>query len=272
MSQPSVAAYFSTRKRAASEELRGKAKVLILDQEQSKGSGVSTEKYRSSQSSESSTLLTSVPEDVFNEESSSPKLLYKPKDSNVETSSTLKSNSAVRNIVFDPPKTGTQKTPKMNTRTRARTRKLSTEEGQTDIRETLRKQADGTNSDSKKVPFEKKGLLSPKKRSSTFKNVRTPKKGEKSEVESEPPAAGSVTPKKAPRIDGAAIKEMSFLEIKNRINQSSRMAEIKASIDRIRKCDEKLTKLQAQNEKKEIADQKPHIRKFEKIQLEIPVR
>ncbi|XP_033212885.1 DNA replication factor Cdt1 isoform X2 [Belonocnema kinseyi] len=157
----------------------------------------------------------------------------------------------------------------MPPRTRLRSRKLSTEEGQTDIRETLKK---SENLDSKNVPFEKKGLLSPKKRcASPKKHVRTPKKGENKESQIESPAAGSVTPKKAPRIELPSRKDLSFIEIKNRINQSSRLAEIKASIDRIRNCDEKLTRLQAQNEKKPIQPQRPQIRKFETIELEIPI-
>ena len=266
MSQPSVASFFSTRKRAASEELRNKAKVLVLHQEE-RSTSLNIEKS-----------LAPVPEDASNfssEESSSPKLLYACKDSDDVGPSCLKANSAVRNIIFDlskgdSVKTGTPKTPKMPPKTRLRSRKLSTEEGQTDIRETLKK---SDSLDGQNVPFEKKGLLSPKKRSApSNKNVRTAKKGENREGESEPPAAGSVTPKKAPRIDGHSIKELSFIEIKNRINQSSRLAEIKASIDRFKNADEKLTKLQAQNEKKQIHSQRPHIRKFDKIELEIPIR
>lgn len=261
MSQPSVAAYFTTRKRAASEEIRNKAKVLCLDEENTRNSSITSEKLRDLHTFESSTL-TVVPEDVSSENSSSPKHSYKCKDTDVDSPAT-KSNSAVRNIIFDVQKPGTPKTPRMNTRTRSRSRKLSCEEGQTDIRETLLK-LDGSNS-GKNVIFEKKGLLSPKKRSSSSRSLRTPKKNEQ-----EAPAAGSVTPKKAPRIQEPIRKELNFIEIKNRINQSSRLAEIKERIDKIRNCDEKLTKLQAQNDKQ--PRQKSQIQKFDQIQLEIPVR
>ncbi|XP_043474201.1 DNA replication factor Cdt1 [Leptopilina heterotoma] len=248
MSQPSVAAYFTTRKRAASEEIRNKSKVLCLDQE-TRNSSISYDSHR-----ETSTSLTIVPEECSNES------LYKNTD--VESPSVKSNNSAVRNIIFDLQKPGTPKTPRMNTRTRSRSRKLSSEEGQVDIRESLKK-IDGTSSN-KNVVFEKKGLLSPKKRSSSSRNLRTPKKNEQDEA----PAAGSVTPKKAARIEKT---DLSFVEIKNRINQSSRLAEIKERINKIRNCDEKLTQLQAQNERKQLPDHKPQIQRFDKIQLEIPV-
>lgn len=263
MSQPSVAAYFTTRKRAASEEIRNKAKVLCLDQETTttRNSSISQDKFVDLQK-ESSTLLTIVPEDISNENSTSPKQFSKGKSTDVD-SPAVKSNSAVRNIIFDLQKPGTPKTPRMNTRARTRSRKLSCEEGQTDIRETFMK-FDGT-STNKNVIFEKKGLLSPKKRPSSSRSLRTPKKNEQ-----EAPAAGSVTPKKTPRIDAPIRTDLNFAEIKNKINQSSRLAEIKERINKIRNCDEKLTQLQAQNDKKQ--EQKPHIQKFDQIQLEIPVR
>lgn len=250
MSQPSVAAYFTTRKRAASEEIRNKSKVLCLDQE-ARNSSIAYDLHR-----ETSTSLTIVPEECSNESLC--------KNTDVESPSMVKANnSAVRNIIFDLQKSATPKTPRMNTRTRTRSRKLSCEEGQVDIRESLKK-IDGTSSN-KNVLFEKKGLLSPKKRSSSSRNLRTPKKNEQDEA----PAAGSVTPKKAARIEKT---DLSFIEIKNRINQSSRLAEIKQRINKIRNCDEKLTQLQAQNEKKQLPEQKPQIQRFDKIQLEIPVR
>lgn len=249
MSQPSVAAYFTTRKRAASEEIRNKSKVLCLDQE-ARNSSIAYDLHR-----ETSTSLTIVPEECSNESLC--------KNTDVESPSMVKANnSAVRNIIFDLQKSATPKTPRMNTRTRTRSRKLSCEEGQVDIRESLKK-IDGTSSN-KNVLFEKKGLLSPKKRSSSSRNLRTPKKNEQDEA----PAAGSVTPKKAARIEKT---DLSFIEIKNRINQSSRLAEIKQRINKIRNCDEKLTQLQAQNEKKQLPEQKPQIQRFDKIQLEIPV-
>lgn len=67
---------------------------------------------------------------------------------------------------------------------------------------------------------------------------------------------------------------MSLREIKDRINRSSRLSELKASIDRIKKCEQKL---EALNKKPQTLDdhheatKAPKIQKFERLELEVPV-
>ncbi|XP_011313756.1 DNA replication factor Cdt1 isoform X2 [Fopius arisanus] len=207
MSQPTVTSFFHTRKRQATDELRNKAKVLILEQR---------------------TRPKSIEERV---------------------------NSVVRNIQFD----AKTRTPRMATRARAtRSRKPSVAEGQQDIRDSFSKiNEDKT---SKNVIFEKKGLLSPRKATSK-------------EEGTEEPAAGSTTPKRS-ILERVGRSELSLREIKDRINRSSRLAELKASIDRIKKCEEKLEGLQRKEkgeESQENDGMPPKIRKFEKIELEVPV-
>ncbi|KOC63242.1 DNA replication factor Cdt1 [Habropoda laboriosa] len=67
-------------------------------------------------------------------------------------------------------------------------------------------------------------------------------------------------------MDRLVKKELSFTEIKSRVNKSSRLMELKASIARFKNCEQRLEQVQKQNDIK-----KPQIQKFEKIQLEIPV-
>lgn len=263
MSQPLVTSYFNTRKRPATDDLRNKAKVLLLDREDSKTVSNQSENQVNKDSSELSGSLTPIQEEQAM--GTSPKvILVSGKES--KGNRTVKSNSAVRNIQFDSPKTNAQKILKNNARTRVtRSRKLSGQEGQTDIRESFQKVTEDT--DAKKVLFEKKGALSPRK-----KCPETPKKNTSSietvtSVFNDQIPSNCTTPKKSSAMDKLAKQELSLNEIKNRINKSSRLMELKASIARFKNCEQKLEKLQKQNEIK-----KPQIQKFEKIQLEIPVR
>lgn len=242
MSQPSIAAYFNTRKRQASDDLRNKAKVLVLEQSQTK--------FTDSQNQISIKEETpeSFPSPVHEEKTmgTSPKVVLVA-SKEVTNTDAPQSNPAVRNIQFDSPKGTGQKTPKSNQRARiTRSRKLSGHDGQADIRESFQKIKEEEIS-SNKIPFEKKGALSPRKKPSTEEEC----------------AAGCVTPKKNSIMEK---RELSLNEIKKRINKSSRLMELKASIARIKNCDQRLEQLKKQNEVK-----KPQIDKFEKIQIEIPV-
>ncbi|XP_034182262.1 chromatin licensing and DNA replication factor double parked [Osmia lignaria lignaria] len=263
MSQPLVTSYFNTRKRPATDDLRNKAKVLLLDREDSKSVSNQSENQVNKDSSELSGSLTPIQEEQAM--GTSPKVILasgkEPKGNR-----SVKSNSAVRNIQFDSPKTNAQKALKNNARTRVtRSRQLSGQEGQTDIRESFQKVTE--DADAKKVLFEKKGALSPRK-----KCPETPKKNSSSiettvtSVFNDQIPPNCTTPKKSSAMDKLAKQELSLNEIKNRINKSSRLMELKASIARFKNCEQKLEKLQKQNEIK-----KPQIQKFEKIQLEIPV-
>lgn len=234
MSQPSVTAYFNTRKRQATEDLRGKAKVLLLDQEQIK---VNKE----------SGLQLKTPN------LESPKIVSEKQEENMGTSPKVM-------IVQGKPT-------KVLTRSRATPVRKSSQDGQVDIRNSFLKM--GNDVGEKKVLFEKKGILSPQK-----KLPSTPKKdknisGDKeiiNNMTNEEIVHEFITPKKMSNKSNSVKNNLDFNEIKNRINKSSRLAELKASIDRIRKCDQRLNELQKQND-----FNKPQIQKFEKIQLEVPV-
>ncbi|XP_015127804.1 DNA replication factor Cdt1 [Diachasma alloeum] len=235
MSQPTVTSFFHTRKRQATDELKNKAKVLILEQERTRSKGIEVSKPA---------------KDAETSDSSSPKLVF-TSDPKPE-----KLNSVVRSIQFDAKSSPRAR---MTTRGRAtRSRKGSAQEGQQDIRESFQKINEEKTS--KNVVFEKKGLLSPRKA------ISTPNEAQSAPETSEEPAAGSTTPKSS--LERVGRSQLSLREIKDRINRSSRLAELKASIDRIKRCEEKLENLRKDEEDKGMP---PKIRKFERIELEVPV-
>lgn len=251
MSQPSVTAYFNTRKRQATDDLRNKAKVLLLDREESRV--VSSQSPTKEGNLESSETLTPIQEEKIMEVS--PKIVTVP-DKELATDHTLKPNTVVRNIQFDSPKSSAQKTSKHNVRARVtRTRKSSSEEGQVDIRESFQKITEDL--DIKKVLFEKKGALSPRK-----KLPGTPKKDNDS---GESSLTNCTTPKKSSTMDKPAKQEQSLNDIKNQITKSFKFSELKTSLARLKNYEQRLDQLHKN-------DKKPQIQKFEKIQLEIPVR
>ncbi|XP_043248436.1 DNA replication factor Cdt1 [Colletes gigas] len=263
MSQPSVTAYFNTRKRQATDDLKSKAKVLLIERDQSRLVSSQIRNTRNDDNSEHSDSLTAIQEEK--KMGTSPKIILVPARELVDNRA-VKSNPAVRNIQFDSPKGNAQKTSRSNARIRATcTQKLSQQEGQTDIRDSFHKIAE--NLEGNKVLFKKKGSLSPKK-----KLPGTPKKNNASvenssvNILNSRSAVNSTTPKKSSTMDKLAQQDLSLNEIKNRINKSSRLNELKASIARFRNCEQKLEKLQKQDNIK-----KPQIQKFEKIELEIPL-
>ncbi|XP_076482067.1 chromatin licensing and DNA replication factor double parked [Bombus vancouverensis nearcticus] len=250
MSQPSVTAYFNTRKRQATDDLRNKAKVLLLDREESRV--VSSQSPTKEGNLESSGTLTPIQEEETM--GLSPKIVAVP-DKELATDHTLKPNTVVRNIQFDSPKSSAQKTPKHNVRARVtRTRKSSSEEGQVDIRESFQKITE--DSDIKKVLFEKKGALSPRK-----KLPGTPKKNNDS---GESSLTNCTTPQKSSTMGKLAKQELSLNDIKSKITKSSKFSELKTSLARLKNYEQRLEQLHKN-------DKKPQIQKFEKIQLEIPV-
>lgn len=251
MPQPSVTAFFNSRKRQASDEIRNKSKVLILDR---------STKNTPSQKIETISLEKTetegrTPQPISGELSqgpASPKLVYA---TSFETDIARSASRA-------------KMTPKASARIRAtRAKKFALQEGQTDIRDTLAKMnADSPNQATPKViPFEKMGLLSPRKKnpseSATTNNETAMDKTE------EAPAAGSITPKKSLVPERLSRRELNLGEIKKRINTSSRLNELKASIARFRKCEEKIEQLEKKHE-----SNKPQIRKFQSIEVEVPLR
>ncbi|XP_034944102.1 DNA replication factor Cdt1 [Chelonus insularis] len=257
MSQPSVTAYFNTRKRQATDELRNKSKVVVLEHE----------RMRITCNGEIKKELEDDPKASLKEKEfeSALKVVFKSSES-TQPSSASEKNSAVRNIQFDAPKVSSSKT-RMTRARSSKLKKIVQHEGQTDIKESLFKMGEELKQQSN-VPFEKKGLLSPRKNLSSKKNTKNPEKQEKLVENSEQkPAAGSVTPKQGSLMDKLAQQDLSLTEIKNRINKSSRLAELRARIDQFKKCEEKLDKLQQQGRE----EPQLKIKKFEKIELEIPV-
>ena len=63
MSQPSVTAYFNTRKRQATDDIRGKSKVLLLERDQTRSVSSQKRNPPNKDSSESSGSLTPVQEE-----------------------------------------------------------------------------------------------------------------------------------------------------------------------------------------------------------------
>lgn len=249
MSQPSVTVYFNNRKRQATDELGGKSKVLLLEHDYLSTSSQTLINIEESErtAAKESNMVTS------------PKVIVK---NALPEKESVRANKAVRNIHFDSPKTNRPRT----RATRACKLISYTDIGQTDIRDSILKMNDDT--DTKKVPFEKKGMLSPKKKPTTpKKNSNIPKDNLINEAITEQSTSESLTPKKQSTMRRLANHNLSLNDIKNRINKSSRLMELKASIERIKNCEQRLEQLS-----KDDAIKKPKIQKFEKIQLEIPVR
>ncbi|XP_046828723.1 DNA replication factor Cdt1-like [Vespa crabro] len=245
MTQPSVTAYFNTCK----------SKALLLDQEHVKINKESEFKTKT----QSSKVLFEKEEETM---VTRGKFISVQGTSN---NSTHKVNSTTCHNQIDS-KCSAQKTNKIITRSRAAQAQKLSEIGQVDIRESFLKKSN--DADAKRVLFKKEGTLNPKKKQPT-----TPKKSISEEKQStrneknEATSVGFTTPKKASNTrDDSSKKNLDLNEIKNRINKSNRLAELKASIDRIKKCDQRLNEYQKQND-----CNKPQIQKFEHIQLEIPI-
>ncbi|XP_071557165.1 uncharacterized protein Dup isoform X2 [Temnothorax nylanderi] len=277
MSQPSVTAYFNTRKRQACDELRGKSKILLLERDNQVQTVIdNSERAALSFSNEASTVSTST--------GTSPKIVAKDaKDAIANSKEAVRANKAARNIQFDsskaiPEKTRTSRPKARAVRTRSRTvlSTPSTDGSQPDIRDSFLKV--GSDPETKKVPFEKKGTLSPKKK------PQTPKKAsalsalissrdnttKEDDCDKEQPASGSLTPPSSKKLSTmerlARSENLSLTDIKNRINKSSRLTELKAITRRIANYDRALEQLHKQDVIK-----KPQMQKFEKVELEIPV-
>ncbi|KAI4494315.1 hypothetical protein M0802_008998 [Mischocyttarus mexicanus] len=263
MSQPSVTAYFNTRKRQANEDIQNKSKVLLLDQEHMKITKESEFKVKA-QNFQLSKLVPEKQEEIM---VTSPKIIMVSGINNLNDL-TSKISSTKSHTKVDT-KFSVQKTNKASTRSRTAQACKSNQDGQTDIRESFLKKnndADMKKENVKKVLFEKKGTLSPKKQPLTpKKNVAEEKRTVVNE-QNEPTSVGFTTPKKKLIRNDSVKKELDLNEIKTKINKSSRLAELKASIDRIKKCDQRLNEVQKRNDLN-----KPQIQKFEQIQLEIPV-
>lgn len=220
MSQTSVTAYFNSRKRQATDDLKNKTKVFILERDKMQ-----------------ITRATDKINEDIELDKESVKIIKK-------NDATDKINVVKRIIQFDGTKTTTPRTPRV-TRSRIKSKKNTVSEGQTDIMKSFLK----INNEKQNVVFEKKGLLSPRK-----KGIIEEHCGE------------SIIPKTIPLMERLAQQDLSLEEIKNRINKSSRLAELKKRIDIINECEKKLNSLQNSDEPL------PKIKKFDKIQLEVPVR
>lgn len=249
MSQPSVTAYFNTRKRQACDELRGKSKILLLERDNQ--------------------AQTSSEQAAFSYETgTSPRILLKDATANSKEGDRV--NKAVRSIQFDSSKAIPEKMRRPKART-TRSRTLpSTDGSQADIRDSFSKM--GSDPEIKKVPFEKKGTLSPKKKPQTPTKVSAVSRNDATkEAEKEQPVNGSFTPPSSRKLSMmerlVKNENLTLSDIKNRINKSSRLTELKAITQRIANYDRTLEQMQKQNEIK-----KPHMQKFEKVELEIPVR
>lgn len=222
MSQPSVAAYFNTRKRQACDELRGKSKVLLLERDHS--------------SNEALTHADDSEQIAPNEKGEKTKPLIVLKDAPVKGT---RVNKAVRNIQFDSSKTSLEKTPNRPRIRAMRSHALSATDGsQPDIRDSLLK----TSSDSgtKKVPFAKMGMLSPKKKPQT-------------------PTKSSTVPKDSV-INEKNVEEQSA-------NSCPLTPLLSKKAEKLANHKQLLEQPQKQNNVK-----KPQMQKFEKIELEIPIR
>ncbi|CAB0029606.1 unnamed protein product [Trichogramma brassicae] len=206
MSQQSVVTeYFATRKRRASEDLRNKSKVLILD-------GNETQPQK---------VLPIIREDETKQTSMA----------SLQNKLEPKRGSVVRNLKFDADEKTTTKSATPRARTpRTRRSSVTEDKSQTDIREALLKQTQ--ESDNKNVLFAKLGNLSPKK--TRLRTTRALKKALQEEEEEE-----EVTKIDEPVICKTPTKakplvQMNIDEIKTKLNKSSRLAELRERINKLK--------------------------------------
>ncbi|XP_066593065.1 DNA replication factor Cdt1 isoform X2 [Prorops nasuta] len=169
---------------------------------------------------------------------------------------------------FDSPKTSMPKAARSSTIVKiTRSQKALVKDSQVDIRDSFCKVK--KEQEPKNVTFNKIGSLSPrKKRTAVRRNPPAVSQNSKIDEikESELPVSRAVTPTKIPMKDNLMEnQDLSLGEIKRRIIKSSRLEELKASIARFKNCEEKLNKLNNREERS------PEIKKFDNIQLEIPV-
>lgn len=286
MSQQYVDSYFNNRKRTAAEDVRNRAKVLVLDEAQAASLSNNSDDSKNAKGGDNSGRLTPQLQDA--DPKISPKIVFaSTKDTasskeqgqlcDGETRNVLRPNRVVRNIQFDLPKSGGVKTPKTNSRGTRGKRAAAVSESQPDIRETflkLRKDmGEGSPGTKEKnnVVFEKKGPLSPTKKvvveSQQICDIQKVTNTMAAERGNEEPAAGSLTPKKLSTMDLLAQNELTIGQIKKKITRSSRLAELKASLAKINKCAEKLDEIEASKN-----NDKPKIQKFEIIEIEVPIR
>ncbi|XP_058790538.1 DNA replication factor Cdt1 [Phymastichus coffea] len=240
MSQPSVASYFTTRKRRASEELRAKSKVLILDDNGRKE------------------VMPIIPEGQITKVEQIP--------AKSMTKVPIKKEMVVRNLQFDLCNNKTTKP--ITSKPRAtRTRKVVEDTRQPDIRETLLK-VNKEIEENKNVVFQKLGSLSPKK---IQKRVT---RATKSKPIIEPNFVSEPTICKTPT-KSLPMKTMSLDEVKTKITCSSRLAELRARINKFKNCEGKLEKLENKLQEKRLEskanENRIKIKEFERIELEIPV-
>jgi len=252
MSQPSVTAFFNTRKRQACDELRSKSKILLLERDNQTRTSIENSEQ-------------AAPDEASTD--TSPKIVLQNAAAN--SKEVIRANKAVCSIHFDSSKAIPEKTSRPRMRaTRSRTLP-PTDGSQTDIRDSFLKL--GNDSETKKVPFEKKGTLSPKKKSLTPKKASAVSKDNMTKEAAKQSANSSLTPPSSKKLSTmerlVRSENLSLIDIKSRINKSSRLAEMKAITQRIANYNQTLEQLQKQDEIK-----KPQIQKFEKVELEIPVR
>lgn len=234
MSQPLVTAYFNARKRHACDDLLGKSKVPLLDSDNLEQAASNEKTARGS-----------------------PRMILRDASTAREEDRTGK---AMCNIHFDSPTTENIQ----QSRPRATcNRNLPSAESQLDICDSLQKM-DNEN-EAKKVPFEKKGALSPRKPTTPSKSSSDAPKETIVEEDEQLPA-GTFTPtREASRMEMMA--NMSLEEIKNKINKSSRLTELRGHIARMMNSEQRLQEWQKRNN-----IQEPRMQKFEKIELEVPGR
>ncbi|XP_014205753.1 DNA replication factor Cdt1 [Copidosoma floridanum] len=265
MSQPSVAAYFTSRKRPAQEELKNKAKVLLLGDDEQR------------QQALPSLILPS--EKPVKAESGKTKMDFKK-------------DLVARNLLSDL-------SSKPGRLSKTRTTKSKKPSANEDVRQQnidsmfkLKEPSDGT------CVFAKLGNLSPKKSVKTHasksskthqkvsgKATQTTQTEEKNLQEAEacktPTKEPAIfkTPTKEPTIFKTptknSVRELSYDEIKGKVLVSARLKELRAKIAQFQNSEKKLESLEEAHKKKKEEmtkdEERVRIKKFDHIEIEIPV-
>ncbi|KAL7301041.1 hypothetical protein TKK_0006313 [Trichogramma kaykai] len=245
MSQQSVVTeYFATRKRRASEDLRNKSKVLILD-------GNETQPQK---------VLPVIREDETKQTNMA----------SLQNKLESKRGSVVRNLKFDTDEKTTTKSSTPRARTpKTRRSSVTEDKSQTDIREALLKQTQ--ESDNKNVLFAKLGNLSPKK--TRLRTTRALKKAlEEEEKEEEVTKIDEPVICKTPT-KSKPLVQMNIDEIKTKLNKSSRLSELRERINKLKSSEDKVKELEDKLKNKKVETKKNNLKLkgFNQLELEVPV-
>lgn len=278
MSQPSIASYFNTRKRPATEELSyTHSKVFLAESIDTAGDNI-TSNIKTNQKNDECRI-------IFNGKIDTNLTLNVRKIENIdETISASVKSSPKRSLLSALQPSTLKKTTRLTNRANTKRTETST------ITSSKITKGKNTKNETPKlkqqnlVKFIKQGNLSPLNKLSPQKDVTIPafipknnaanvEKGLKSQ-QNESKTHSSLNKEE---LNNLVRKELNFDEVKSKVTRSAKLQELKASINRLKEL-EKVRKTQEERSKSlkngesNGNDKQANLKKFETIELEVLTR